>query len=380
MKKCVIALAATIVAASVVAVASGAQTNSYAVHNLVSDIPGAAATTDPNLVNAWGLAASSTSPWWVADNGSDMTTVYDASGNPFPPASPIVVQVASAPSGAVANPGSNFVVGSGSASGPARFLFATEDGTILGWNPTASPTQALVAVPATDGAVYKGLTLANGDTLYATDFHNAKVDVFDGNFNPMTTSGAFVDPHMKAGFAPFGIQNIGGTIFVSYAKQDAAGHDDVAGQGLGFVDAYDTNGVFLGRVATRGQLNSPWGLAQAPADFGRFSGDLLVGNFGNGKINAYAPRRHGSHRHVGELKQERHGSHGHVRKLEQGRHGLFTHVGQLRGPGHKPIVIDGLWALQFGFGAANNGPTNTLFFTAGPNGESDGLFGSITAG
>jgi len=352
MKKRVIALAAVVAAVSVVAVASGAQTNSYVVHKLVSDIPGAAAHTDPNLVNAWGLAALPTGPWWVADNGSSVATVYNASGDPFPPASPLVVQVASDPTGEVANTGSNFVVGSGSASGPALFLFATEEGTILGWNPNASPTTALVAVPAAGGAVFKGLAIANGDRLYATDFHNAKVDVFDGNFNPVTTPGAFVDPQIPAGFAPFGIQNVGGTILVSYAKQDAARHDDVAGQGFGFVDAYNTNGVLLRRVVTRGQLNSPWGLAQAPAGFGRFGGDLLVGNFGNGHINAYEPQADGS----------------------------FERVGELKHPDGTPIVIDGLWSLQFGLGAvANNGPTDTLFFTAGPDGESHGLFGSITA-
>jgi len=351
IKKPVIALAALVVAASLVAVASSARTNAYVVHKLVSDVSGAAAHTDSNLVNAWGLAALPAGPWWAADNGTDVATVYDASGDPFPLASPLVVQVASAPTGEVANTGSNFVVGSGSASGPARFLFATEEGTILGWNPNASPTQALVAVPAT-GAIYKGLAIANGDRLFATDFHNAKVDVFDGSFTPLTLPGAFVDPGIPAGFAPFGIQNVGGRILVSYAKQDAAREDDVAGQGLGFVDAFDTNGVLLGRVATRGQLNAPWGLAQAPAGFGRFGGDLLVGNFGNGDINAYEPQADGS----------------------------FERVGQLKQPDGTPIVIDGLWALQFGHGAVNNGPTDRLFFTAGPDDESHGLFGSITAG
>jgi uncharacterized protein (TIGR03118 family) len=352
LRKLVLALAAFAAAGVLTAGASGAEKNAYVVHNLVSDVPGMAAHTDSNLVNAWGLAASATSPWWTADNGTDLATVYNAAGVPFPPppASPIVVQVPGGPTGEVANSGPNFVVGSGAASGPARFLFATEDGTILGWNPTASPSMALVGVPAA-GAVYKGLAIAGTNRLYATDFHNDKVDVFDGNFQPVTIPGAFADPGLPAGFAPFDIQNVGGRILVSYAKQDADRHDDVPGQGLGFVDAFDTNGMFLQRIATRGQLNSPWGLAQAPAGFGRFSGDLLVGNFGNGKINAYAPQADGSYERVGLLKRV----------------------------DGTPIVIDGLWALQFGHGAPNNGSLRTLFFTAGPDGESHGLFGSIDA-
>jgi uncharacterized protein (TIGR03118 family) len=201
------------------------------------------------------------------------------------------------------------------------------------------------------GAIYTGLAIANGDRLYAADFHNNKIDVFDGDFMPVTSPGAFADPNLPAGFAPFDVQNVGGRILVSYAKQDAAREDEVAGQGLGFVDAFDTSGAFLGRVATRGQLNAPWGMAQAPAGFGRFAGDLLVGNFGDGEINAYEPQSDGS----------------------------FERVGLLKSADGKPIVIDGLWALQFGHGAANNGPTDTLFFTAGPDDESHGLFGSITA-
>src|SRR6266536_487692 len=164
--------------------------------------------------------------------------------------------------------------------------------------------------------------------------------------------GAFVDPAIPAGYAPFGIQRLGATIVVSYAKQDAARKDDVAGQGHGFVDLFDTSGTFLRRVATRGQLNSPWGVAMAPASFGAFGGDLLVGNFGDGQISAFAPQSDGT----------------------------FELVGQLRTSDHKPVTIDGLWSLQFGKGAANNGPPTTLFFTAGPNDESHGLFGTITAG
>jgi uncharacterized protein (TIGR03118 family) len=351
------ALAISILTASALAgVTAAAESNGYVVHNLVSNMPGVADHTDGNLVNAWGLTSLQTSPWWVADNGKNVTTLYRADGS----AVPLVVQVPNVPTGTVSNAGANFVVSNGSSSGPAAFIFATEEGKILGWNPGVPPPpqshQAQVAVNHTPmGAVYKGLAIAStpaGDRLYATDFHNDRVDVFDGSWTQLTIPGAFVDPKLPDGFAPFGIQAIGGTIFVTYAKQDSAAHDDVAGQGLGFVDMFDLNGAFLGRVATRGQLNSPWGLAMAPANFGRFGGDLLVGNFGDGQINAYGLQPNGN----------------------------FEHRGELREAGGKVLTIDGLWALQFGKGAVNNGPTDTLFFTAGPNGEADGLFGTIRAG
>ena len=347
------ALAVAILAASALAgVTAAAESNTYVVHNLVANVPGVADHLDANLVNGWGLTSLATSPWWVADNGANVTTLYRADGT----AVSLVVQVPNAPTGAVSNAGTQFVVSNGSSSGPAVFIFATEEGKILGWNPGVPPPpqshQTQVAVNHSNlGAVYKGLTLA-GNRLYATDFHNNRVDVFDGSWSPVNIQGAFVDPSMHDGFAPFGIQNIGGTIFVTYAKQDEAGHDDVAGQGLGFVDTFDTSGTFLGRVAQRGRLNSPWGLALAPASFGRFGGDLLVGNFGDGEINAYELQPNGS----------------------------FEHRGELRGTDGKVIALDGLWSLQFGKGAANNGPLDTLFFTAGPNDEADGLFGSIRAG
>src|SRR5207248_5635533 len=174
--------------------------------------------------------------------------------------------------GAVSNAGPHFVVSNGSASGPALFIFATEEGKILGWNPNVSLTQTQVAVDHSGiGAVYKALAIAStpgGDFLYATDFHNGRVDVFDGSFHQVSAPGAFADPNIPAGYAPFGIQNLGGTIFVTYAKQDAPAHDHVAGQAHGFVDRFGTSGTFLGRIATHGQLNSPWGLATAPASFG----------------------------------------------------------------------------------------------------------------
>jgi uncharacterized protein (TIGR03118 family) len=332
------------VAAAVLAAATpAAEQNAYVQHNLVSDGFLPADHTDSHLVNAWGLTSLPGSPWWVADNGTDVSTLYNADGTPRS----LVVSVPNAPTGAVSNTGSSFVVG----SGPALFLFATEEGKLLGWNMSVGTTAQVVADKSGEGAVFKGLAIA-GDRLYATDFHNGKVDVFDGSFGDVNTPGAFVDPSIPAGYGPFGIQNIGGNIFVTYAKQDADAHDDVAGQGHGFVDEYDADGTLIGRVATHGQLNSPWGLAMAPAGFGRFGGDLLVGNFGDGQINAF----------------------------ERQSNGMFEPRGQLRTESGGILTIDGLWALQFGKGAlANNGPTDTLFFTAGPDGESHGLFGTIRA-
>ena len=338
-----IAAALLAVAAAVLAAATpAAERNAYVLHNLVSDGSAPADHTDPNLVNAWGLTSLPGSPWWVADNGTDVSTLYNADGTPRP----LVVSVPNAPTGAVSNTGSSFVVG----SGPALFLFATEEGKILGWNMSVGTTAQVVVDESGDDAIFKGLAIA-GDRLYATDFHNGKVDVFDGSFGEVDVPGAFVDPTSPAGFAPFGIQNVGGNIFVTYAKQDADREDDVAGQGLGFVDEFDTSGALIARVAQHGQLNSPWGLAMAPADFGRFGGDLLVGNFGDGQITAF----------------------------ELGPNGGFEPRGQLRSADGGVLTIDGLWALQFGKGAANNGPTDTLFFTAGPDDETHGLFGTIRA-
>ena len=331
-----------IVATAVVAAvpASAASDNVYSVHPLVSNVPGAAPTTDPNLVNAWGLTASATSPWWVADNGTNVSTIYRANGTIVP----LVVQVPIRPTGAVF----------WSFTTRAVFVFDTEAGQIRGWHPSQGNQTVVLADRSAVGAIYKGLAIASttaGDRFYATDFHNGRVDVFDGNFNLITSPGAFVDPRLPAGYAPFGIQTIGSRVFVTYGKQDEDAEDEIAGQGLGFVDVYDTAGMLVSRVAQHGQLNAPWGLAMAPSDFGRFSGDLLVGNFGDGQINAY----------------------------EELSNGHFEHRGELRDAHGKSITIDGLWALQFGHGTPNNGPTNTLFFTAGPNDEANGLFGSITS-
>lgn len=321
----------------------------YAVTPLVSDVPGAAAATDPNLVNGWGLARSATSPWWVAANGTDRSTLYTSAGA----INPLVVGVDGGPTGAVfAGIPDNFLVATTAspALAPANFVFASEDGMIRAWR--GGSTAALVTAHGQDGAIYKGLAIAeptpHHPVLYAADFHNARVDVFDGGWQDVTPAHAFVDPLLPAGYAPFGIQTIGARVFVSYAKQDAHAEDELAGQGRGFVDAYDLAGNLLERVAQRGQLNAPWGLALAPATFGRFAGDLLVGNFGDGQINAYEETAHG-----------------------------FEHRGTLRDTfGHK-LVIDGLWALEFG-NAGSNGTPDVLFFTAGPDDESHGLFGTIT--
>jgi uncharacterized protein (TIGR03118 family) len=324
--------------------------NSYMVHDLVSDQPGVADHTDPNLVNAWGLDARPTSPWWVSDNGTDLSTLYTADGTP----QSLVVQVPGAPTGLVANPSSKFVIKKGTSSGAAIFLFDTEDGTILGWNPAVTGTGTAVAKDLSDeDAIFKGLAISpffNHWRLYATDFHNAKVDVFTGGFHVPAKTG-FVDPDLPEGYAPFGIQTIGKHVFVTYALQDASGEDEVDCPGCGYVDEYKTDGTLVRRVASQGELNAPWGLAMAPDDFGAFSGDLLVGNFGDGWIHAYKQQKDGS----------------------------WMLDGTLMDPSGAPIEIDGLWALQFGKGAPANGSTNTLFFTAGPDDESHGLFGTITA-
>jgi uncharacterized protein (TIGR03118 family) len=332
----------------------GRAQNSYKVARLVADQPDHARATDPNLVNAWGLAAGPTTPWWVNAADSDVSVLYDGTGAIVP----LVVDVAGGPTGLVFNGGTDFVVSGGSASGPSLFLFSTEGGTINGWNPSVPPpspsTQSfVVADRSSEDANYKGLAIAStagGDFLYATDFHNARVDMFDGDFNVVSTPSTFVDPDIPDGYGPFGIQTIGDTIFVTYAKQDADAEDEVAGKGLGFVDAFGTDGTFLARVGTRRRLNAPWGLAMAAADFGRFSGALLVGNFGDGTINAFRPDANGSYDQAGVVRNRR----------------------------GRAIHIDGLWAIAFG-NDDDAGPSNALFFTAGPDEETHGLFGRITA-
>ena len=340
--------------AALIAVAQPAAAQFYTQHNLLSDGAVPADLIDPNLVNARGLVSSPTSPWWISDNGTGHSTIYrvDTGTIPLIVTVPGAMGEQSAPTGVVFNGGAGFVVNNGAGTGPARFIFASEDGTISGFR----GVPVVVAVDnSPSGAVYKGVAIDNptaGRFLYATNFHAGTVDVFDQDFNPVHIPGAFTDSTLPAGYAPFGIQNIGGTIYVTYALQDADKHDDVRGEGHGFVNAFDTAGNLIRRVASKGQLNSPWGLALAPADFGFFSDDLLVGNFGNGHIHAFDPA-----------------------KLN-GR-GEFQHRGPLHAADGPPIEIEGLWALAFGKGALANGPTNTLFFTAGPFDEQHGLFGSL---
>ena len=330
------------------------QTGNYKQVNLVSDIPGVAHLTDPNLKNPWGLAAGPQTPLWVADNGTDKATLYQGGlPNSLISIVPLVVDIpGGAPTGQVFNPTDGFVVSDGKGhSGAALFLFASESGHITGWNPAVPPpprsTSAQNGFTAPDGAIYKGLAISvskkGSPRLYATDFHNGKVDMFDSSFSPISMPGTFTDPNLPQGFAPFGIQAIGNSIVVSYAMQDSDAEDDVAGPGNGFVDVYDRNGVLQKRLISNGELNSPWGLVVAPSGFGQFSHALLVGNFGDGTIHAYDP-------HTGQL-------------LGQ----LATKFG--------PITIDGLWGLRFGNGVT--GTPHTLLFSAGLNDEANGLLGEI---
>lgn len=328
----------------------------YIATDLVSDQAGVAAVTDANLVNAWGIAVNPTGAFWVSSNGADMSTLYtgDVGGSPLVKNSLEVTIPGGAPTGQVFNGTSDFVVTSGAASGPARFIFAAESGIVSGWSPAVPPpapsTAAQVAFTASDGAIYKGIALANNGTanfLYLADFHNAKIDVLDSSYHLVHLSGSFTDPNLPAHFAPFNIAAIGGKLYVAYAKQDADAEDEVAGRGLGFVDVYDTNGNFLQRLASRDRLNAPWAMIQAPSNFGDFSNDILVGNFGDGKINAYDAT---SGKFQGTLSES---------------------------SGH-PLVIDGLWGLAFGNGSVA-GETSTLYYAAGPDDETHGLFGKITA-
>jgi uncharacterized protein (TIGR03118 family) len=341
----ILAAAATLaVAGAALAGAHGGPPNVYTQRNLVSDIEGVARITDPNLVNPWGLTFGPTTPAWVADNGADVSTLYSgAVRGSIPSIVPLVVSIpGGAPTGTVFNGGTGFMLG----SAPARFIFDSEAGQITAWNGGASAQ----TVATTPGAIYKGLAIADsgGRTfLYAANFHAGTIDVFDDTFAPTTLSGDFTDPNLPAGFAPFNVQEIGGKLYVAYAKQDANAEDEIAGAGLGFVDVFDTSGHLLRRLVSNGKLDAPWGLALAPHQFGAFGGDLLVGNFGDGAINAYDPRT-----------------------------GAFE--GFLQNADGNQIKINGLWALRFGNGTI--GTPRTLLFTAGIGDEEHGLFGSIEAG
>jgi uncharacterized protein (TIGR03118 family) len=344
-------------------VASGQDTSrQYLETKLVSNIPGEAAVHDPNLVNAWGLARSSGSPWWVADNGKGLSTLYDGAGAiqglvvtipPVDPKSP-----PGNPTGIVFNGDPKaFLLAPGK---PAIFIFVTEDGTISGWNPGVNPTVAKVVVNETGESVYKGVTIATatirgktGSYLYVADFRQGRVQIYDSTFhhvailNFKTTDPTDDDGSATIGFAPFNVQNIGGEIYVAYAMQDAARHDEVDGAGLGVVKIYTPEGKWLRDFQHGNFLNAPWGMVLAPSDFGAFSHNLLVGQFGSGQIAAFDIVTGGF-------------------------------LGLLQDNTGKPLTIDGLWALSPG-NDQKAGPATSVFFSAGPNGEKDGLFGTLTA-
>ena len=376
--------------------------------NLVSDLPGVAQVQDPNLVNPWGISESGTSPFWISDNNAGVSTLYQVPGASNTPISinPLVVSIPTpgAPLGATGTPTGTVANIDGGATGgftvsgvdksgnpitaSAIFLFATEDGTLVGWNPAVNPkgfdpakagTYAIIAVDNSGnnftqpdptmqtGAVYKGLTTASSATpgtpifasdpntttvLYAANFRSGQVEVYDTQFKPVALpAGAFADPKLPKGYAPFNVQVLGGKVYVTYALQDAAKHDDVGGQGHGFVDVFNLDGTpglpgGQERLVSRGPLDSPWGLALAPSSFGALSGDLLVGNFKSGFIDVFNPTTGKS-------------------------------LGNLNDPDGEPIHIDHLWALKVGNGGSG-GNANTVYFTAGIDNEMHGLFGSLT--
>jgi len=334
--------------------AAPARATEFKVTNLVSDGSVPAATVDPNLSNPWGIAYAPTGPFWISDNNSGFSTLYNGAGAKIP----LTVQIAppaggtppAAPTGVVFNGTGGFQVSSGGKTGSALFIFDTEDGTISGWAPGVSPTQSILAVDnstAGAGAVYKGLAIGSDDGqnyLYATDFRNGEVEQFNSDFGFVR---AFTDPFVAPGFAPFDVANLDGHLFVTYALQDASKHDDVAGLGNGFIDEFNLDGTFDKRLVSNGVLDSPWGLDIAPASFGSFAGDLLVGNFGNGEINAFNINT-----------------------------GAFE--GTLDGTNGQPLVLGDLWGLINGNGGSGGDP-NTVYFTAGIQNESEGLFGSLSA-
>ncbi|MDB5335758.1 MAG: hypothetical protein JWN70_1377, partial [Planctomycetaceae bacterium] len=318
----------------------------YDTDKLVADQAGHADFTDPNLVNPWGLAIGPGGTFWIANNGTGVATLVEESGVvdslvvtiPTPPNT----TGSSAPTGVVYNGTGDFDV----TDGPSYYIFSTEDGTISGWN---SGTAAELKVDnSASGAIYKGLaigTSGNAIFIYATDFHNGQIDVFDKNFAAVQTAGDFKAPKLAKGYAPFGIENVNGVLFVTYAKQDADKVDDTHAKGWGYVAEFTTDGHFIKMLAARGPLNAPWGVAQAPNEFGQFSNDLLVGNFGDGTVNAFDPDT-----------------------------GVF--LGQLTDTSGNTLTIDGLWAIKFAEGAAGGGFPE-IYFTAGPGDESHGLFGEL---
>ena len=339
----------------------------YVRTDLVSNTQNLVQPKDPNLQNAWGVANSPGGPLWVADNGDGLSTLYDGNGVksgltvtiPLPPGR--VAPPAAAPTGLVWNPTSGFPITVGATTVPATFIFDSEDGTITAWNPAVDPIVAgqsmatIIINNSTKGAVYKGLafgTNKHGNFLFATNFAAGTVEVYDKTFAPATLDGNFSDPNIPAGFAPFGIARIDNNLYVTYAKQNAQKNDVVPGAGLGFVNVFSTDGVLIKRFASGGMLNAPWGVARATQNFGQFSGAILIGNFGQGGnfsswINAFDG---GNENDV---------------------------LGSLRDATGKPIAIDGPWSLVFG--TFLNSDADTLYFTAGPNQQTNGLFGKIVA-
>jgi uncharacterized protein (TIGR03118 family) len=343
--------AATAVAGVVAACGGGGgdAAPAFAVTNLVSDGSIAAAQVDRDLVNPWGLVFNPRGFSWVANNGTSRATLYDGLGHK----QTLVVSVPetedSHPTGIVFNDSGTFTVSKDDRSASPAFIFAGENGTLSAWAPAVEPTKAITTFDArADGKIYKGLARStfNGvNLLYATDFHKQRIDVFDNSFHLITAPGSFVDPQMPAGFAPFGIQAIGDRIFVAYAKVGAAGDKQENGPGLGALAVFDGGGNFVRHLATGGNLDAPWALAKAPAGFGALEGMLLVGNHGNGQINAFDPAS-------------------------------GAHLGTLNDHEGRPISIEGLWGMAFGNGVSDQ-PVNTLFFTAGPAKGTHGLYGRI---
>ena len=336
--------------------------NSYVQHNLVSDVAGKADVTDPNLVNAWGITETATSPFWVSAHDTGVATVYNGSGT----ITPLVVKIppsaankggTGTPTGQIPGNGVNWILPAPNGK-VASFIFATEDGTVAAWNSSVANSTAVTIVDNSgSSAVYKGIasSIVPGVTttvvpmLYAANFFSGKIDVFDGSFNPTTVAGGFADPAIPSGFAPFNIQNLGGKLYVTYAKQNPPKNEDIPGAGNGFVDVFDINGNLLQHLVSNGPLNSPWGVALAPAGWGAFGGDLLVGNFGDGTINAFDPKSGST-------------------------------IGTMQDASGNPIVNIGLWGLQFGNGKSGGDP-QTLYTASSLNnndGKTHGLLAAIT--
>lgn len=339
-------------AAMLIAAFAPASANFLQVTNLITDSQSVnkAQTTDPSLVNSWGIShgpsTGPATPFWVSDNGAGVATVYSI--NPTTNQTTKLGLTVSIPGdGSVTGQVFNTDFGTGAFNGDL-FLFGSEDGTISGWRGSLGTSAETLQMGSTDN-VYKGVTVATvggHEYMYSANFRAGRIDVMKGDGSAPTLTGTFSDSSIPAGYAPFNVENINGNIFVTYAKQDAAKHDDVAGLGFGFVDEYDTSGNFIRRIGTGGTLDSPWGMVVAPSTFGAFAGDLLVGNFGDGTINAF------------NLTSD-------------------SFAGLLTDAMGNPITIDGLWGLDTGNGGAGGDP-NSVYFAAGPNGESDGLFGVIS--